>query len=366
MFQLLTGGIGVRSIALTVLTGLAILYTLYFARSFFLPVMLALLLSLLLVPAVRWLHHQLGVAPAIGAAIVLAGLTGTIGIATSFTIEPASAWIQTIPDRIPDLKYRLKFLKAPFEKMNETTQQVKDLASEGNTEQRVVQIQETTVTGLLMRQTPALIANLLLMFVLLYFMLASGDLFLRKVVRMIPSFTDKRRAVEIAREIQDRISSYLRTITIVNLCMGCLVALSAHLVGIGNFVLWGVVAFALNFIPYLGALIGITATLLVGLLTFESPAYALVLPAIYLILNVLEGNFITPAIVGRILTLNPVIVFLSLMFWGWIWGIVGALLAVPILAVFKIVCDHLPPLQPIGEFVGGESVADEGAPAASR
>lgn len=358
MLELLGSGVGIRSISLTILTFLAILYTLYFARSFFLPVLLALLLSLLLVPAVRWLHQRLRVPPAGGGAIVLAALVGTLVVAASFVVEPASSWMQAIPSHIPQLQHRLEFLQAPFEKVQETTEQVQQLTGGGEDEQ-IVQMRENTMTGLMMRQTPALAANLLLMFVLIYFILASGDLFLRKVVRMVRTFEDKRRAVEIARDIQERISIYLRTITIVNFCVGLAVAVAAWLTGLGNYVLWGVLAFALNFIPYLGALIGIIATLLAGLLTFESPAYAFVMPAIYFAINVLEGNFITPSVIGRILTLNPVIVFLSLMFWGWIWGIAGALLAVPLLATFKIICDHLPPLRPIGEFVGGENAPDE-------
>jgi Predicted permease len=358
MLDLLGSGVGVRSVALTLLSLLAVLYTLYFARSFFLPVLLALLLSLLLVPAVRWLHHRLWVPPAAGAAIVLAVLVGALGLAAAFVVEPASKWMQTIPSRIPDIRYRLEFLQRPLSKVQETSEQVQKLTG-GESDGQVVQVREETMTGLMLRQTPALAANLLLMFVLIYFILASGDLFLRKVVRMVPTFEDKRRAVEIAREIQERISTYLRTITIVNVCVGIAVGLAAAAVGFGNYVFWGVFAFALNFIPYLGPLVGIVAMLLVGLLTFDSAAYALVMPAIYFAINLLEGNFITPSVIGRILTLNPVIVFLSLMFWGWIWGVAGALLAVPILATFKIVCDHLPLLRPIGEFVGGESAPDE-------
>jgi len=111
----------------------------------------------------------------------------------------------------------------------------------------------------------------------------------------------------------------------------------------------------LNFIPYVGPLAGIVSTLVVSLLTFDSAAHALLMPVAYLAMATIEGNFVTPIIVGRILTLNPVMIFLSLMFWGWVWGIAGALLAVPILAVFKIVCDHLQPLAPIGAFIGGET-----------
>lgn len=274
----------------------------------------------------------------------------------SLVVEPASAWMQTVPQRLPELKSRLKHFQRPIENVQAASRQVEDLTdfSGSNGEEQVVKVSENTPAGLLIQQAPTLMANLGVMFILLYFMLASGDLFLRKLVRIIPTFEDKRRAVEIAHEVEDGISRYLRTITVINASLGCLVGIAAAVIGLSSPVVWGVLAFLLNFIPYVGALVGVSAALIVSLLTFESLWQALLLPTSYLILNVLEGSFITPMVVGRILTLNPVIIFISLMLWGWIWGIPGALLAVPILAAVKIACDHLQPLAPISVFIGGE------------
>jgi predicted PurR-regulated permease PerM len=210
-----------------------------------------------------------------------------------------------------------------------------------------------------MHRTPAFLANVLVMFILLYFLLASGDQFLRKLVRIAPRFEDKRRAVEIAHDIEQRISVYLQTITLINLGLGISVAIAAYFVGLPNAPLWGFLAFALNFIPYLGALIGIAISFVISLLTFDSLGHALVLPAIYLGYNIIEGNFVTPYILSRILTLNTVIVFFSIMFWTWLWGIPGALLAVPILATFKIVSDHVDFLRPVGDFIGDEPQTDK-------
>lgn len=341
--------------SLTVLAFLAVLYTLYFAQQVLLPLVLALLVSLFLAPFVRVLHVRLRVPRGVGAALVLAALLGVVAVAASFVVEPATAWVQTIPARLPELKQRLKSFQRPLEKIRDTSEQVAQLTDLGRSaDQAVVRVRETTPAALVMSQTPTFLANLFVTGILLFFLLASGDTFLRKLVSMIPRFQDKRRAVEIAREIEARISRYLRTVTFINLGLGFAVGVAAWLVGLQNFVLWGVLAFVLNYVPYVGALVGIVATLLVSLLTFESTFHALLMPAIYLALNTLEGNFITPVIVGRFLTLNPVMIFLSLLFWGWIWGIPGALLAVPILATFKIVCDHLKPLAPLGAFVGGD------------
>jgi predicted PurR-regulated permease PerM len=188
--------------------------------------------------------------------------------------------------------------------------------------------------------------------VLLYFLLAAGDLFLLKLVKILPRLEDKKEAVEIAHEVERNISTFLFTITIINTCLGGLVALGCYLVGMRNPVLWGVVAALVNFIPYFGPIAGIVILTLAGFLIFDSMGQALLPAIIYYALHVVESNFITPTILGRRLTLNPVVIFISLMFWGWIWGIPGALLAVPLLMTFKILCDHFKPLTPIGEFLG--------------
>jgi predicted PurR-regulated permease PerM len=354
--ELLIGGVGIRSFALTVLMLLAALYSLYFAKPVILPIVLALLLSLLLSPAVRLLHRRCRLPMALGAVLVLGALSGTLGLAAIKLAEPAAAWIQTIPERIPELKYRLTTLRKPLDKMREATAQVEEFTTLAKTDDsREVKIRTETPLSFLMTQTPAFFASATVTFILLYFMLASGDVFLRKLVRMIPSFEDKRRAVEIAREIEDRVSRYLRTVTAINLVLGAAVGVAAYLTGMENCVLWGVVAFVLNFVPYVGPLVGVVVAFLVSLFTFESVGYACVFPSCYLLLNLVEGNFLTPVVVGRLLTLNTVMVFIFLMFWGWIWGVAGALLAVPILATVKIICDHIIPLAPIGEFVGGEN-----------
>jgi predicted PurR-regulated permease PerM len=359
--DLLIHGVGIRSIALTVLMLLAVLYTLHFAKAVILPIVLAVLLSMLLAPLVRLMNRRLHIPMGLGAGLVLAALLGTLVLSASFVIEPATAWIRTVPERIPELKYRLTTLQKPLEKVREATQQVEEITNPST--ERTVKVQEKTLLSVAMAQTPAFLANLGVMFILLYFMLASGDVFLRKLVRMIPSFQDKRRAVEIAREIEDRIARYLRAVTVINLGLGTAVGAAAYFIGLQNYLLWGVLAFVLNYIPYVGALVGVAATLLVSLFTFESLSYALLMPAVYLGLNAIEGNLLTPMVVGRILTLNTVMVFISLMFWGWIWGVVGALLAVPILAMIKIICDHITPLAPIGEFIGGDTAEEGQSPA---
>ena len=124
------------------------------------------------------------------------------------------------------------------------------------------------------------------------------------------------------------------------------------LLGMPNPVLWGLMVAGLNFVPYLGPVVGVIVVALAALTTFESTAYAMLPPAVYFVINAIEGNLVTPAIMGRRLRMNPVAIFISLSLWGWIWGIPGALLATPLLLAFKTVCDHVVTLQPLGEFIG--------------
>lgn len=353
--QILRDGIGIRSVALTGLLLLALLYTLYFAKSFILPIVLALLLSFLLTPTIRFLKRVLHFPEYLGAGAVMLVLVGVLVASIFLVAEPASNWLQTLPGKMPEIEYRLRLLKKPLEKVTAASAEVEKLTEMEPAGERkeTVKVQDNDSANVLMTQTPVFLANTLVMFILLYFLLASGDQFLRKLVTMIPTFRDKRRAVEIAREIEDNISKYLQMTTRINACMGLAIGIASYFVGLQNYILWAVLAFLLNYIPYLGALVGMVSIFLVGLLTFESTGQAFVMPGIYLVCAVLEGNFLTPMIMGRFMTLNPVAIFISLMFWGWIWGVFGALLAVPLLAVVKIFCDHIEPLEPVGEFLAG-------------
>jgi predicted PurR-regulated permease PerM len=187
----------------------------------------------------------------------------------------------------------------------------------------------------------------------LYFLLVSGDIFLRRFVEILPTFSDKRQAVDISQQVEEDISVYLVTITAMNVLVGVATALAMHLCGLGDALLWGATAFLLNYIPILGPLFGTVVFLLVGMLSFDSFWWALLPPVLYFGIHLVEGETLTPMLLAHRFTLNPVLVVFSLVFWFWMWGVPGAILAVPMLAILKIISDRVRPLKALGHFLEG-------------
>lgn len=349
----LQGPLDVRSLSLSVLTIIALGVTLYVARAILMPIVLALLVSFLLAPAVQGLTH-LRLPEPLGAAVVLLAILGVAGLGTYVLWEPATEWIQQLPQSVRQIEARMRPVKQSVEELSETTKKVEEMtqAGSGTAPTTVkVNVQRPGLTGTVINQTLSLLATVGAVTILLYFLLASGDLFLLKLVRVLPRLEDKKIAVAIVREVRHDISHYLLTITLINAGLGLTVGIAMWWLGMPNPVLWGVMAASFNFIPYLGAISGAVILTLVALLTFDDFGRALWVPGVFLSLTTLEGFLITPTIVGHRLTLNPVAIFIWLTFWGWLWGVPGMLLAVPLLATLKIVCDHIQPFNPVGEFL---------------
>jgi len=330
---------------------IAAFHTLRVARSLFLPLALAFLFSLLLKPVVRALK-RLRIPEAIGAALVLVTLLGAMGGAVTMLADPAADWIAKAPATLGRIQGKLNKLRRPVDQIGKTADQVEksvggDAHAAPAPEVRQPWFKEAAFVG-----TEAFLSGFVIVIVLVYFLLASGDMFLRKLVRLLPRISDKVRAVEISREIETQVSSYLATVTLINVAVGLAVGTGVWLLGMPNPALWGVLACLLTYIPYLGALVGISILALAALLNFDHLGSALAVPAVYVVVSFFEGNFLTPAIVGKRLALNPVAVFIGLIVWSFLWGVPGLLLAVPILATVRIVCDHIPSLTFIAEFLG--------------
>ncbi len=342
----------VRSIAITGLFVLASFYTLYFARAFFLPVILAVLLDFLLSPLVRLLK-RIHLPEPVGAALVLVGLLAVLGFGAYSLADPARHWLAKAPSSLNQAQAKLRSIRKPVEQVTRTAQQVEQATSVPRDERvQEVVLRGPSLTERLFGTTQTVLTGAVEVIILLYFLLAAGDLFLQKLINVLPRFRDKKRAVAIARETEASVSAYLSTVSLLNLGEGIAVGLALALLGVPNPVLWGVLAGMLEFIPYVGSTMMMVILLLLGLTTFDSVGQALLVPGSYLAINVIQSNIVSPMVLGRRLTLNPVAIFIGLVFWWWIWGVPGAFIAVPLLATFKIFCDHIETLAPIGEFLG--------------
>ena len=351
MGEALRDRIEIRSLAITGLFVLAAFYTLYFAQAFFLPIVLAMLLNFLLSPFIRALKRA-RIPEALGAALVIVALLGAAGSAVYGLASPAKEWATKLPASVREAGTRLKSLRQPVEQMSKTADQVEEAAKLNDSKAAEVVVKGPTLSERLFGTTQAIVTGSLEVIILLFFLLASGDLFLQKLISVLPLLRDKKKAVAIARETEASISTYLVTVTMVNLGLGLAVAGVMYLLKMPNALLWGAMAAVAEFVPYLGATVMVGVLLLAGLVTFNQVGHALLVPGAYLAVNILQSQFVAPLILSRRLTLNPVAIFIGLIFWWWIWGVPGAFIAVPLLATFKIFCDHIEMLAPIGEFLG--------------
>jgi predicted PurR-regulated permease PerM len=345
---------GMRSFALTGLLLLACFYTLYLAQGFFAPLVLAIVLNFFLSPFVRVLGKAWIPAPA-AAGIVMLACGCVLGFLIYQFSGPVSEWVERTPQIMSNISTEFQKLKKPVEKVTQATEQVSKMAQVGTAPGKKPAEVELKRPGLAdgwFSKTRDAVLELVVFLVMLYFLLSSGDLFLRKLIHVLPRFEDKKRAVLIMRQIEDHISKYLLTVAMINACLGAAGGLAFWALGMPNPALWGALAFLLNFIPYLGALAEILIVGLVAAATFPHLSHALLVPACYLGLATIEANFFTPYIMGRRMTLNPVVIFVAVTFGGFLWGILGIFLAVPALVMLKIFCDHIEPLAPIGEFLG--------------
>jgi predicted PurR-regulated permease PerM len=338
------------SAAATVLAVLAILYTLYFARTFLLPITFALLLDFLFSPVVRALN-RFHIRPPLGAAVVITALLGTLALGAYQLSGPVERWTVSAPETLTVAGEKLSRLLRPLERVRKTAEQVQGAVSvTGPTRAAEVVVRGPSVLSRVFGTTQRLLAKIIETVILLYFLLAAGDLFLQKLIKVLPTVGDKQKAIQIAREMEGSISTYLLTAAAVNAAEGVVVGGAMYLLGMPNAALWGVLVFLLEFIPYLGAATMVVVLSVAALTSFDSVSHALLVPATFLVINLVQGNVVSPVLLGHRLALNPVAIFVGLAFW--FWGIAGAFIAVPLLAAFKIFCDHVESLAAVGEFLG--------------
>lgn len=331
---------------------LALLTACYVAAAIALPVALAFVLMLVLRPALR-MTERWHVPRIIAALALIVLFFGVAAGLASILSAPAADWVEKLPTALPRLQERLRFLAEPIATIQKVLGQAKHLGQPGAEAQPVVAVEGNTVPQQLLGFFGSFLGALLETVVILFFLLMSGETFLRRLVEILPNFKNKRQAVEISQQIESDISAYLMTIAVMNVGVGVLSGLAAWLCRLGDPLLWGTLAFLLNFVPVLGPAVGVGIFFIAGLLSFDTLWQAALPAALYLGIHIIEGESLTPWLLARRFTLNPVLVVLSLLFWYWMWGVAGAILATPMLATLKIICDRIQVLAALGHFIEG-------------
>ena len=342
-----------RSIFLGGLFVLALLAALYAASEIVLPVVLAIVLKLLLQPFVRVLD-RLGVPRGIGALIAVLLLIAALAGLISALTGPAADWASKLPGALPAVEKKLAFLHRPVGAVQALFGEVQSFTNGGaEAFPQAPAAKSPNIVGALLTGTATTVAGFLTTLVVLFYLLVAGEVFLRRVVEILPRFRNKRQAVELSLHIERNISVYLITITLINAVVGVLTLLVMWGCGVANPLLWGTIAFVLNYIPILGPMVGIVVFLMASVLSIGVTWWALLPVGLYLCIHIAEGELFTPMVMARRFTINPVAIILALVFWFWMWGVPGAVLAVPMLAITKIVCDDLRPLRAFGHFLEG-------------
>jgi predicted PurR-regulated permease PerM len=326
---------------------LAVLVALYVARPFLIPLVVAYLLKILLAPIVRAFGRLRLPPPAAAAVVVLALLvltSGTIAVLWA----PAVKWMGELPRTMERVEWKLRGIKQRAQELTAATEKVEDLTDlEERDRTPEVRVEEPGLLEAAMSRTREFAVGATVVLILLYFLLAVPSGFQRKLEHLIRNRDERERVQRIIEHIEIHVGIYLRISTVINIVLGIAVALALWAMEVPNPLLWGVMAAVLNFVPYLGAVVGTLIIAVVSLVTSEGLVDAAWPPLVYFVLTSAEGSVVKPLVLGHRLVLSPGVLFVSLAFWGWLWGIPGAFLAVPFTSMIKIVCDHVELLRPV-------------------
>ncbi len=342
-----------------------LIFAMAYARSFLMPVVLALLLKMVFSPLQR-AFDRVGLPSGVSALLIVGGLLAVLVAGVLMLVTPASEWVNRAPLIGREIQAKLGEVAWATEGMREAAKQVEQIASgEDDPEVQRVVIDDGGDFVMVALTVPQALAQVFFTLILLFFLLASGDMFYEKIVHVMPTFRDKRTAMRIARDIERKLSHYLSTIALINACLGVAIGTAMWVLGMPNPVLFGVLAFALNFVPYLGALAGVLLATVVGIVSLPTLWDAALVGFVYLLLTSIEGQVVTPYFVGRRLRLNTVVVFVCITLFAWLWSVAGMLVATPLLLTVRTLCEHIPALAPVGDFLSARGAEREGNGAAA-
>ena len=333
---------------------LAVLAVAYVAAEIVLPVVLAIVLKLLLQPLVR-ATDRLGVPRGIGAVLAIVLFVALLAGLVSALAGPAADWATKLPSALPTLQQKLAILHQPIDTIQWMFQEMQGLVNGGGATAvpQAPAVRSANLMGVLFSGTATVAAGLFTTLLVLFYLLVAGEIFLRRLVEVLPGFRNKRQAVEITLHIERSITFYLLLATLINAFVGLATMLVMWLAGVDNPLLWGVIAFVLNFVPILGPMVGLVIFLMASVLSLGVTWWALLPVGLYFIVHIVEGELVTPMVMAHRFTMNPVMVILARVFWYWMWGVPGAVLAVPMLAITKIVCDNVRSLRAFGHLLEG-------------
>ena len=326
------------------LFALAVVTALYFGRAILMPILFGMIMAVVLAPVVEKLS-RFRIPEPLGAAIVMLGLVGTVVLVIEVMVIPAWDILAELPVQVQALLGNLLDWVRSFRFGNW-------LAPRGDADlTKQAAAQGITMTGALLKTVQGFVISAISAILLAYFLLSSGDLFLTKLVRVLPIFRDKVRAVTVVRTVQREVATYFASVSIINIGLGFGVTLLTWAFGLPMPWFWGALAALLNFVPYVGAATSALLLLLAGMAFTASTGQALLLLACFVGITFVEGQLINPLLVGKRLALNPTVVFVALLFWGWLWGVGGMLLAVPLLIIIKKFADQTPGWEAVTEFL---------------
>lgn len=334
---------------LRVLAVVALVMLLPAAKPFLLPVVLAVLLAIVLAGPVRSLE-KLGVPESLGALLVVLALLTGVGIVVAALAEPASAWLERAPSNVAQLMQSLERLRDSMPLLHAATVGG-TTAADGTAIGATLKSEGMNLTKLALEQATGFAVAAVSTVILLYFLLASQNWLLIRLMQRVRSRHARLHGLCMGRSAQRDIAHFLLTMLMINVLLGIATGLALWAIGLPNPLLWGTVTAVLNFVPYLGPLVLMAMLLLAGVLTFDSFGMMVAPPLLFLGLNALETYLLSPLIVGKRLDLNPVFVFLSVMFWGWAWGVAGTLVAVPLLLAIRHACRHSRGLRPVASWL---------------
>lgn len=319
---------------------LALLCVLFFARTLFIPITLAVVAAFLLTPPVKQLRRW-GLPRPIGALVIITLFTSAGVGAANYLADPVSVWLQRLPQETRQIEFKLRDLKHSLESVQQTTITLEDLASvDKSPNSREIVLKEKGLMDAMVDNTQVALVGIASFLGLLYFSLAYGNQLAHQAGRLMRGSGYQTLVISIARDAQVQVSRYLMLVTAINIVLGLTVTLAMWLLNVPNPAVWGASAAILNYIPYVGPFINILVVGMVSLITFDQLSQILLPPLVLLAINLLEGQIVQPTFVGRLFTINPVVVFLWILLWAWLWGIAGVFLAVPLMMIGKIVFEQ--------------------------